>query len=105
MVIMGLLAVFMLVSISFVSSAEVNNDAERKESPLYVIRTRRAISENIEKIVENIKTKLFGERAFFLPFQSMGDSKPVFDKGGLFFTRAILACTVMCYRPSYICII
>ena len=69
--VMGLLAVFMLVSISFVSSAEVNTADEKKESPLFGIRTRRAITEKIGKIVENIKTKFFGERVFFLPFQKL----------------------------------
>ena len=67
LLIISLLAVFMLVSISFVSSAEVNTNTEKKESPLYEIRTRRAISEKIGEIVENIRTKLFGERMFFHP--------------------------------------
>jgi hypothetical protein len=61
------LAVFLLVSISFVSSAEVNNDVEKKESPLYRLRTKRAITEKISEIVKNIKTKFLGERLYFLP--------------------------------------
>jgi hypothetical protein len=63
----SLLAVFMLVAISFISSAEVNTDVEKKESPLWKIRTRRSISEKISDIIENIKTKFLGERMFFLP--------------------------------------
>ena len=62
-----ILALLMLVSISFVSSAELNTNIEKKESPLFGIRTGRAISKNIKKIADNIITKLFGERAFFLP--------------------------------------
>jgi hypothetical protein len=64
----GLLVVFMLVSISFVSSAEMNADAERKESPLYRIRTRQATMNIINDIVDNIKTSFLGERIFFVPF-------------------------------------
>jgi hypothetical protein len=66
--VLSLLGVLMLVSISFVSSAEVNTYVEKKESPLYGIRTRRAITENIEKIVKNIKTKFLGERVFWIPY-------------------------------------
>jgi len=65
------LSVFMLVSISFVSSAEANTDVEKKESPLFGIRTRRAITEKIGEIIENIKTNFFGDRVFFLPFQNL----------------------------------
>jgi len=66
--VMSILAVFMMVSISFVSSAEVNTDVEKKESPLYRIRTKREIREKLGFILENIKTRFLGERAFFLPF-------------------------------------
>jgi hypothetical protein len=63
--------VFMLVTISYASAINANNiDTEKKESPLYRIRTRRTITEKIGLIVENIKTKFLGERMFFLPFQS-----------------------------------
>jgi len=67
--VMGLLAVLMLISISFVCSAEINSDIEKKESPLYIIRTRQAITEKLSIIVENVKTKFLSERLFFLPFQ------------------------------------
>jgi hypothetical protein len=65
--IISVLAVLMLVSISFVSAAEVNTDAEKKDSPLYGIRTRRAITEKIDDIVDNIRAKFIGERMFFIP--------------------------------------
>jgi len=69
----------MLVSVSFVSSAEINTDVEKKDSPLWRIRSKQAITEKISNIVDNIKTKLFGERAFFLPFKSLLKIDPVSD--------------------------
>jgi hypothetical protein len=45
----------------------VNNDVDQKESPLYRIRTRRAITEKLSNIVENVKTKFLSERLFVLP--------------------------------------
>ena len=59
------IAVFMLLFISFASAINTNNtNTERKESPLYKIRTRLAIGEKISQIFENIKTKFLGERIF-----------------------------------------
>jgi hypothetical protein len=67
--IISILAVFMLMAISFVSVVGKNtSDAEKKESPLYGIRTKRAIGEKISNILENIKTRFLGERIFFLKF-------------------------------------
>ena len=63
----SILTVFILLAISFVSSAELNTSAEERESPLYKIRTGRAITEKISNIVENIKTRFIGERIFFIP--------------------------------------
>ena len=65
----SLLAVLMLVSISFVSSAEVSANVEKKESPLYKVRSRRAVGEKIGAILDNIKTKFLAGRMLFLPFQ------------------------------------
>jgi hypothetical protein len=68
----GVLAVFMLVTISFASAVETNQtNIDKKESPLYGIRTRRAISEKIVNIIENIKTKFFGERLFYPVFKGL----------------------------------
>jgi hypothetical protein len=69
-IILSVLVVLMLVGISFVSSAETNTNSEKKESPLYGIRTRKAIGEKFVNILEDIKTKfLSGKRMFFLPPQ------------------------------------
>ena len=65
----SILAVFMLMTISFVSTAEVSTNIEQRESPLYSIRTRRAIGEKVSNIIENIKAKFLGERIFFMPFK------------------------------------
>ena len=66
---MSILAVFVLVSVSFISSAEVNADVEKKDSPLYRLRARQAISEKLDTIIENIKTRFIGERLFCLPIK------------------------------------
>jgi hypothetical protein len=62
----------MLVAISYATAVNAT-DVEKKESPLWRIRTRSAISEKISIIKEKIKTNFFGERAFFLPFQMLGN--------------------------------
>ena len=64
-----ILVVFTLVAISFASAINTTTPVKKKESPLYGIRTRRAIGERLGKIIEHIKTKFLGERVFFLPFQ------------------------------------
>jgi hypothetical protein len=69
LIIGSLLAVFMLVTISYATAVNNNTNAESKESPLFGIRTRRAVTEKITNIIENIKTKFLGERIFFLPYQ------------------------------------
>jgi len=68
LLLISLLAVLMLVSLSFISSALVIKDFERKESPLYQIRTKKTISENVEEIVNKLNARFLGERIFFLPF-------------------------------------
>lgn len=69
--VVSILAVFMQVAISFASAISSNTarTAKKKESPLYGIRTRRAIRERLGRIIENIKTKFQGDRIFFLPLQ------------------------------------
>ena len=71
LLVVSIVAVFILVAISFSTAVSSNTvkTVERKESPLFGIRTRQAIKEKIGDIIENIKTKYIGERAFFLPFQ------------------------------------
>ena len=66
----SIVVVFMLLAISFASTVSSNTSKPiRKESPLFGIRTRRAVKEKIGEVIENIKTKYIGERVFFLPFQ------------------------------------
>ena len=63
---MSLLAIFMLLAISFAST--VTSDIQKpsiKESPLFGIRTRKAIKEKIGDLLR----RFIGERVFFLPFQ------------------------------------
>ena len=66
----SIVVVFMLLAMSFASTVSSNTSKPiRKESPLFGIRTRRAVKEKIGDVIENIKTKYIGERVFFLPFQ------------------------------------
>jgi len=68
--VISIAAAFILIAISFASAVSSNNAKtnNKKESPLFGIRTRRAIVEKLGKIIENIKTKFIGDRLFFLPF-------------------------------------
>ena len=71
LIIISILAVAILMILSFSSavSSNISKTAKKKESPLYGIRTRRAIRERIRNLIENIKTKFLGDRIFFVPFQ------------------------------------
>jgi len=68
------LAVFILVAISFASAVSSNTAlGEKKESPLFGIRTRKAIGDRLQNLRENIKARFIGERVFFLPFQLLNN--------------------------------
>lgn len=64
----SILVLFMLIAISVAPaiSSNTTEQTDQKESPLFGIRTRRAIR---EKIVDFVKARFIGERMFFLPFQ------------------------------------
>ena len=66
----SIVVVFMLLAISFSTAVSSNTTkvVEKKESPLFGIRTRRAIKEKIGEVIENIKTRYIGQRVFFLQF-------------------------------------
>jgi hypothetical protein len=66
----SIVSVFMLVAISYAAAINTTN-TEKKDSPLYRIRTKRAITEKISEIIENIKTRFLGNRIFFLPLQRL----------------------------------
>jgi hypothetical protein len=70
-VIGSIIAVSMLMIISFTSavSTNKNTNVERKESPLFGIRTKQAINEKINLIIENIKARFIGERIFCVPIK------------------------------------
>lgn len=68
--ILSMLAVFMLVAISYASAVSYNiTSDEQRESPLFRIRTRKAIGERLDELKEKLKARFIGERVFFLPFQ------------------------------------
>jgi hypothetical protein len=63
--IISILAVFMLLAIVFTTTVTSNTQKPPKqESPLFGIRTRRAIREKIGDLMR----RFVGERKFFLPF-------------------------------------
>jgi len=70
----GILIVFMLITISYATAVNTSTSVQNKESPLWGVRTKRAISEKISNIIENIKTKFLGERIFFLPFRGISQN-------------------------------
>ena len=53
--IVSILAVLMLMAISMASAVNTTTSMEKKESPLFRIRTRRAIGERLDELRENIK--------------------------------------------------
>ena len=68
LLLISFLTVFLLLTITFASAVNTSTPVKNKESPLFGIRTRRAVKEKIGEVVENIKTRFIGERVFFLPF-------------------------------------
>ena len=65
----SILVVFMLLTITYVSTINAGIISKSKESPLYRIRTKGAIGERLGRIIDFIKTRFLGERIFFLPIQ------------------------------------
>jgi len=68
-------AVVLLVAISFASAISTNTvkPVERKDSPLFRIRVRKAIREKMGNLISSF----IGERVFFLPFQWLINSDGV----------------------------
>ncbi len=70
LLVVSILAVFMLVAISFASAVSTQTaSATKKESPLFRVRARRAIGERLKDLRENIKSRFIRERIFSLPPQ------------------------------------
>ena len=89
--IISILAVLMLVTISFAAAVSSEKRTGEKESPLYRIRTSKALGEKLANILENIRTKFLGERIFY-SFIFLG--KWVHN-GRIMYTQGKL-CTVSC---------
>jgi len=64
-IIFSILAILMLVSISFATAVNTYSKSDKKESPLFNFRTKKAINQNIKNII----TRFFGKRVFFLTFK------------------------------------
>lgn len=60
------LFVFMLVSITLVSSLSINRSIKKEESPLFKIRTFGVIKDNINELKGDLKERFIGDRVFFI---------------------------------------
>lgn len=100
LLILSILAVFMLVAISFVSAVNITTTSEKKESPLFRIRTRRAIGERLSELRENIKSRFIGERIFSLPPQWLRNPQQDEEQMPLTFGKY---CTVRTSVPDPCC--
>jgi hypothetical protein len=75
--IIAIFVILMLVMISYASAINTKTNIEKKESPLFQVRTRAVNGEKIIDILDNIKTKFLGERLFFIPNEWL---KSIFTK-------------------------
>ena len=69
----GIAAVLLLTTISLASALDTSSEqtVEKKESPLFGIRAKKAIGEKIN----DLKPEFLSDRLFFLPFQHMSKLK------------------------------
>lgn len=87
----SILTVFLMMTISFVSVVGTETSVtEKKESPLYSIRTKSVLGERLG----GLKSKLFGERMFFLPFLNNDMGLSIQD-GEILFTNVIQCITAI----------
>jgi len=77
-----ILAVIMLVAVSYVSAVTANSaeSIQKKESPLYRVRSKIAISEKIATLINMVKSRFLGERIFFLRFDRLSYETPILSK-------------------------
>ena len=64
----GILAVFIIVSISLASAYTSSEKPVKKESPLFRLRTRQAINDKAEEIKDNIETNYINDKIFLIPY-------------------------------------
>ena len=80
LIVVSLLAMSMLIALSFISAATKNSNIAVKEkaSPLYKIRISKTLDEKIDQMREKIQTRFSG-RLFFLPnlFKNRDSSSPL----------------------------
>lgn len=102
---LSILVVFMLVAISFATAANTKTakSIEKKESPLYKIRTNGAIGKNIDVI----KTKFMENRLFFIPLAIKNKEKEMQSlPSGIptcFYTCPWATCGKFCLLSLMIC--
>jgi hypothetical protein len=68
LLLISILAVLMMVTISYATAINIKtSEIATKGSPLYSIRTKKAIGEKISDIIDSVKTKFLGDRIFLIP--------------------------------------
>jgi hypothetical protein len=65
--IVSIFFVLIMLGISLTTTVSSNTSSEKKDSPLYRIKTRLINGEKIGKIIEDIKTKFIGGKLYFIP--------------------------------------
>lgn len=68
--------IFMLAMISMVSAISTQKIIQKKESPLFTIRTNNAVQKNMA----NLKTRFVGKKIFFLPIIPNNECMSLRDK-------------------------
>jgi hypothetical protein len=79
----ALASVLLLITISFTTIVSSNSTTEKKDSPLFEIRTRRAIGKKIGDILDNINFNLLESRIFFQissPLQRRSNSDNLYPR-------------------------
>jgi len=65
MVVGSLSIVLLIISLSFISVA-ISDTTKQNESPLYKIRTKKAIGDNFRELMENIRSNYLDEKNFLI---------------------------------------
>lgn len=97
--VVGILAVFMLVTISYASAVNSEKDFEKKESPIFKVRTKQA---NYEDASENVDVQFIGSNQFLLPIPDLETSNDLSKS----LTIRLFGCTWMspgCATWRYTC--
>ncbi len=91
----SIITVLLLVTITFAAAINTTN-TDKRESPLFGIRTRLEIGDKIQNLKDNIKARFFGERLFFLPFHWLRDIDDFSEMGTWSLKQLTCAIPITC---------